>query len=266
MSKFLDSVGLKHLWQKIKAAIPTKVSQLDNDSQYITLAQVPEGAAASETAPKMDGVANAGSENAFARGDHVHPSDDTKVDKVEGKGLSANDYTDAEKAKLEGIAEGANKYEHPTHTAKESGLYKVTVDGLGHVTAAAAVEKGDITGLGIPAQDTTYEVVTTETDGLMSKGDKSKLDKFGDADTYALKEDITAVYRVKGSVESYDQLPSTGNKKGDVYNVQKGTGEGEVDGMNYVWDGAKWDALGTITVYEALSNDEIDAAIAEAEA
>ncbi len=33
----------------------------------------------------------------------------TKVDKVEGKGLSTNDYTSAEKAKLEGIATGANK-------------------------------------------------------------------------------------------------------------------------------------------------------------
>lgn len=34
---------------------------------------------------------------------------DTKVDKVSGKGLSTNDYTTAEKEKLEGIAEGANK-------------------------------------------------------------------------------------------------------------------------------------------------------------
>lgn len=47
-------------------------------------------------------------------------------------------------------------YTHPSHTAKSSGLYKVTVDALGHVSAAAAVEKSDITGLGIPAQDTTY--------------------------------------------------------------------------------------------------------------
>ena len=43
---------------------------------------------------------------------------DKKVDKVEGKGLSANDYTDEEKAKLAGIEEGANKYTHPaTHAA-----------------------------------------------------------------------------------------------------------------------------------------------------
>ena len=48
-------------------------------------------------------------------------------------------------------------YTHPTHTAKDSGLYKVTVDGLGHVTGTAAVVKSDITALGIPAQDTTYE-------------------------------------------------------------------------------------------------------------
>lgn len=34
---------------------------------------------------------------------------DEKVDKVEGKGLSTNDYTTAEKEKLAGIAEGANK-------------------------------------------------------------------------------------------------------------------------------------------------------------
>lgn len=32
-----------------------------------------------------------------------------KVDKVEGKGLSTNDYTNEEKAKLAGVEEGANK-------------------------------------------------------------------------------------------------------------------------------------------------------------
>ena len=36
-------------------------------------------------------------------------ANDTKVDKVSGKGLSTNDYTTTEKNKLAGIAEGANK-------------------------------------------------------------------------------------------------------------------------------------------------------------
>lgn len=37
-----------------------------------------------------------------------------KVDKVEGKQLSTEDYTTAEKAKLSGIADNANNYTHPT--------------------------------------------------------------------------------------------------------------------------------------------------------
>jgi len=37
-----------------------------------------------------------------------------KVDKVTGKGLSTEDYTTAEKQKLAGIEEGANKYIHPS--------------------------------------------------------------------------------------------------------------------------------------------------------
>ena len=86
-----------------------------------------------------------------------------------GKGLSSNDYTSAEKTKLSGIAEGANKYTHPTYTAQKSGLYKVTVDATGHVSAATAVAKADITGLGIPSQDTTYSNMTAATASAAGK-------------------------------------------------------------------------------------------------
>lgn len=91
---------------------------------------------------------------------------DAKVSTVSGKGLSTNDYSNAEKTKLAGIAENANNYSHPTHTAKSSGLYKVTIDSLGHVTGAGAVTKADITNLGVPSQDTTYSTVTTSSAGL----------------------------------------------------------------------------------------------------
>lgn len=74
------------------------------------------------------------------------------------------------------IAAKDTVYTHPTHTAKNSGLYKVAVDGYGHVSAATAVVKSDITGLGIPAQDTTYSNATTSAAGLMSADDKTKLD------------------------------------------------------------------------------------------
>ena len=62
----------------------------------------------------------------------------------------------SDKSKLDGIASGANKYSHPTYTAKSSGFYKVTVDGTGHVSATAAVAKSDITALGISASDHTH--------------------------------------------------------------------------------------------------------------
>lgn len=51
-----------------------------------------------------------------------------------------------------------NKYVHPTHTQHSSGLYKVTIDAQGHVSAASSVTKADITALGIPAQDTVYSL------------------------------------------------------------------------------------------------------------
>lgn len=78
--------------------------------------------------------------------------------------------------KLNGISTGANKYTHPSYTQRPSGLYKVTVDTYGHVSAAAAVVKADITALGIPGTNTTYGVATQSVNGLMSAADKTKLD------------------------------------------------------------------------------------------
>ena len=81
-----------------------------------------------------------------------------------------------DKRKLDGVEDGANRYTHPGYTAKGAGLYRVTVDGTGHVSAAEAVTKGDITALGIPAQDTTYGEATADKSGLMGAEDKAKLD------------------------------------------------------------------------------------------
>ena len=62
---------------------------------------------AASATPLMDGTGAVGSSAKYAREDHVHPSDTTKVTVEEGKGLSSNDYTTAEKNKLAGIASGA---------------------------------------------------------------------------------------------------------------------------------------------------------------
>ena len=86
-------------------------------------------------------------------------------------------------------------YTHPTHTPKASGLYKVTVDAEGHVSATEAVAKTDITALGIPAQDTTYTDVTAGgASGLMSGADKTKLDGLIVAEDTEVTEMLNEVF------------------------------------------------------------------------
>ncbi len=153
-------------------------------------------------------------------------------------------------------------YTHPSYTAHAAGLYKVTVDALGHVSAATAVAKSDITALGIPAQDTTYSAATGSAAGLMSAADYTKLAAFGAASTYALKTDIASMYNFKGSVDTYAALTAlTGMARGDVYNVVSDESTGST-GMNYAYNGTTWDSLGGTFAIASLSNSEIDTIMA----
>lgn len=141
--------------------------------------------------------------------------DDTTVDltgyvqKDGNKVLSDNNFSNADKTKLDGIAEGANNYTHPSHTAHESGLYKVTVDGQGHVTAAVAVQKTDITGLGIPDKDTTYTpAVAGGADGLLTGADKQKLDSIAAAATKVEKSATNGNIKINGVETQVYKEPS----------------------------------------------------------
>lgn len=84
---------------------------------------------------------------------------------------------------------------------------------------------------------------------LNGKADASVLEN------YALKSDITNMYKYKGSVATVSALPSSDNTTGDVYNV-------EASGMNYAWNGTAWDALGEIFTITSISNSEIDTIVA----
>lgn len=56
---------------------------------------------------------------------------------------------------------------------------------------------------------------------------------------------LTTVYQYKGSVATYANLPTTGQKVGDVWNVETADPDhGIKAGDNVAWDGAQWDALG----------------------
>lgn len=84
-----------------------------------------------------------------------------KVDKVEGKGLSTNDFTDALLTKLNGIEAGANAYTLPAATTSALGGVKVGAN-------LAVDSNGEISG--------NYSAATTSANGLMSSTDKAKLD------------------------------------------------------------------------------------------
>nr|DAN17178.1 MAG TPA: hypothetical protein [Caudoviricetes sp.] len=194
-----------------------------------------------------------GAPNRFLRSDgswSVPPRDEYN----EATSTIAGLMSATDKEKLDGIDDNANHYEHPMYTSHVNGFYKITVDLNGHVSEINEVIKSDITALGIPEKDTQYEEVTQRDAGLMTADDKKKLDAFADSSSYALKADIVAVYRYKGSVPSIEDLPTEGQIVGDVYDV--------ADGMNYAWDGTKWDALGQRFTVDRITEEEIDKILA----
>lgn len=175
-------------------------------------------------------------------------------------------------------------YTPEVYTPHENGLYKVTVTNNGAVSVAMPVTKGDITNLGIPDHDTTYASASDENDGLMSTAHFIKLkgveanaqvnviekvsvngsalpinSKGVDIDLkpYALKTDITNVYKFKGSVDNFEALPKTDLTVGDVYDVKAAYGN-NLAGTNFAWTGNEWDPLGGVFHVDAIATSDID--------
>lgn len=92
-----------------------------------------------------------------------------KVDKVEGKGLSTEDYTTAEKTKLAGIEANANNYTLPTASASTLGGIKVGANLA--IDSSTGALSGD------------YSNASTSAAGLMSATDKAKLDGIAEGAT-----------------------------------------------------------------------------------
>lgn len=97
--------------------------------------------------------------------------------------------------------------------------------------------------------------------GLLSKSDKTKLDALPTndtlSDTYAKKSEITNMYKYCGSVTGTAKLPTTGQRVGDVYNIETASEYGGA-GMNVAWNGTDWDPLGEIFTITAITNAELD--------
>lgn len=79
-----------------------------------------------------------------------------------------------------------------------------------------------------------------------------------------LKASVAAALDYKGTKDTYDALPSEGNKKGDVWNVVAAHGTTPA-GTNYAWDGTQWDPLGgTVDLSGYYTKTQVDDAISTA--
>lgn len=101
--------------------------------------------------------------------------------------------------------------------------------------------------------------ITGSTFTLKSKSGAILVSKSLDLSNYATKADISTAVRYRGSVNSWDDLPSNPTI-GDMYNVVEASPAHELPaGGNVVWNGTDWDVTGPIFDIEAISNASIDA-------
>lgn len=220
----------------------TKLSQLENDAGFITTSDIPEGAAASTTTPKMNGTADVGKELAFARGDHVHPSDTAKVDKEPGKGLSTNDLTDTLKSNYDAAYTYSTSPHAPTNAERNIivGIQKNGTD----VAVDTVTRK---VNMAIP---TKVSDLTNDAGFVTDAYTKAEIDSM-----------VSSALEYKGTKSTYDDLPTAGNKTGDVWNVETADDAHSVRaGDNVAWNGTGWDVLaGTIDLSGYMQIDDIRA-------
>lgn len=188
------------------------------------------------------------------------------VKQISGKGLSTNDYTSTEKNKLSGIASGA----------QANVIESVKVNGTALSVTSKAVNVTVPTKTSQLQNDSTYVKKTELPTKLSALQNDLGYVTNNNVQTsinmalsgYAMKSDISSMYKYKGSVDSYDELPTSGQTVGDSYNV-KGTdsSHGIKKGDNVVWTGTEWDVLsGTVdlsgymdkTSYTIATSTDID--------
>ena len=107
-------------------------------------------------------------------------------------GTTYKRFSQTEKTKLSGIAEGANKYTHPSYTAKTKGLYKITVDATGHVSEVEEVGVASTTADGLMSK-TDKANVNANTAARHSHGNKTVLDNTTASYTTEEKEKLAAI-------------------------------------------------------------------------
>lgn len=106
--------------------------------------------------------------------------------------------------------------------------------------------KGDITSIESDITELQGSLGSAEGDitAVTNALDAHKADYDNPHKVTAAQLGLASVYKYKGSVETYADLPISGQQVGDVYNVKQADPDHNIEaGDNVAWDGEKWDIL-----------------------
>lgn len=106
--------------------------------------------------------------------------------------------------------------------------------------------KGDITSIESDITELQGSLGSAEGDitAVTNALDAHKADYDNPHKVTAAQLGLATVYKYKGSVETYADLPTSGQQVGDVYNVKQADPDHNIEvGDNVAWDGEKWDIL-----------------------
>lgn len=170
--KFLDQTGLTYLWTKLKTLLGGKqdkvtgkgLSTNDFSNTYKTKLDGIETGANKTT---VDSALSASSTNPV-QNKIINTALENKVDKISGKGLSTNDFTDTLKTKLDGIASGANK------TVVDASLSATSTNPVQNkvINTALGNKVDKVSGKGLSANDFTTEL-KTKLEGIEAGAEKN---------------------------------------------------------------------------------------------
>lgn len=257
-----SDVGLGSVENKSSATIRSELTKENvttalgytpptTNTTYGVATQTTNGLESAADKKKLDGIATGAevNQNAFTnvKVGTTTISADAKTDTLEFvAGANVTLTPDATNDKIT-ISSVDTKYTHPTHTAKSSGLYKITVDGNGHVSNATPVIKSDITALGIPSTDTNINT----TYQLKKDGASIVLVGSDGSETSVIDNDTNTIYTHPTS-SGYKHIPS-GGSSGQIL-------KWSADGVA-VWANDPVDSILSSTSINPVQNKVINAAL-----
>lgn len=106
--------------------------------------------------------------------------------------------------------------------------------------------KGDITSIESDITELQGSLGSAEGDitAVTNALDAHKADYDNPHKVTAAQLGLATVYKYNGSVETYADLPTSGQQVGDVYNVKQADPDHNIEaGDNVAWDGTTWDIL-----------------------